>query len=117
MSCNRECAPCIMNEESDGRRKLSYKRRIASLEYDRALLMRLMESLRTHDQSEADRIVRAIRNRASLAKMDLVLTTGSRLCEPRQTLEFKVGNLDTQESESGTSGARQTYLDLNQLYI
>lgn len=107
-----------MNEESDGRRKLSYKRRIASLEHDRALLMRLMESLRTHDQSEADRIVRAIRNGASLAEMDLVLTAGSGLCEPRRTPEIQdVGNLDTRESDSGTSGACQTYLDLNQLCL
>ncbi|KAJ6081441.1 hypothetical protein N7499_006315 [Penicillium canescens] len=107
-----------MNEESDGRRKLSYKRRIASLEQDRALLMRLMESLRINDQSEVDRIVRAIRNGASLAEMDSVLTAGSGLCKPPRTSEIQnVGNLDSGEADNGTSDARQTYLDLNQLSL
>lgn len=50
--------------------------------------------------------------------MDLVLTAGSGLCEPRRTPESQdVGNLDTRESDSGTSGARQTYLDLNELCL
>ncbi|KAJ6012579.1 hypothetical protein N7522_002934 [Penicillium canescens] len=96
-----------MNEESDGRRKLSCKRRIASLEQDRALLMRLMESLRAQDQSEVDRIVRAIRNGASLAEMDLVLTVGSGLCKPRTSEIQNVSNLNTGESDKGTSGARR----------
>lgn len=115
-----------MNKESDGRRKLTYKRRIDSLEQDRALLIRLMENLRLSDESEVNRIIRAIRNGASLVEMDVVLAAASGSGQPPRTPKTQYisnpddrgsdhGESDKWTSNNGTSGARKTYLGLSQL--
>lgn len=58
-----------MDEESDGRRKLFSKRKIDSLEQERALLIRLVEKIRESDQKNLTETIEIIRGGASLTAL------------------------------------------------
>lgn len=65
---------CIKNEDCDGRRKLGYKRNIASLEDDRVLLLRLLKKLRESDGTGVDKLLKPIRRGASLVEIERIIT-------------------------------------------
>jgi hypothetical protein len=62
-----------MNENSDGRRRLFSKRKIKSLEQDRALLIRLVENLHDSNETGLTKTIQIIREGASLATLQLHL--------------------------------------------
>lgn len=71
--CRRHSLGCKIDEESDGRRKISSKRKIESLEQDRALLIELVESLHDDNETGLKKTIQIIRGGASLARLQLHL--------------------------------------------
>ncbi|CAI7658063.1 unnamed protein product, partial [Penicillium pancosmium] len=69
-SCRQNSKDCVMDKESDGRRKLFSKRKIESLEKDRALLIRLVEKVRDSDQKDLNETIETIRGGASLTTLE-----------------------------------------------
>ncbi|RDW90603.1 putative Zn(II)2Cys6 transcription factor [Aspergillus mulundensis] len=64
--CRRLNTECILDEESDRRRRGVLERRLDALEQDRTLLVRLVDSIRDGSQEEASRVLSYIRSDASL---------------------------------------------------
>jgi hypothetical protein len=58
-----------MDKESDGRRKLFSKRKIESLEQDRALFIRLVEKIRDSDRKDLDETIEIIQGGGSLTSL------------------------------------------------
>lgn len=65
---------CIKSEDRDGRRKLSYKRKIASLEKDQSLLLRLVEALRKCNETDVNKLTSPIKHGASLVEVERIIT-------------------------------------------
>jgi hypothetical protein len=111
MLCSRNALDCIIHEDGDGRRRLTHKRQIVTLEQDRALLILLVKTLRDSDETEVSNLVKAIRSGASLAEINAFLTESPGLSEPYQAAETRNnGNSDRRKSDT-----RQNYLNFNQL--
>ncbi|KAL4987083.1 hypothetical protein BDW68DRAFT_188302 [Aspergillus falconensis] len=64
--CRRQKTECILDEESDRRRRGVLERRLDALEQDRTLLVRLVDCIRHGSQEEASRVLNYIRSDASL---------------------------------------------------
>ncbi|KAI9927032.1 hypothetical protein MW887_003413 [Aspergillus wentii] len=64
---------CIIDNDSDGRRKTGLKRKIEALEEDRDLLMRLLQTLRDENRSEANEVFNLIRSDAPMDHIRLRL--------------------------------------------
>ncbi|EAA58037.1 hypothetical protein AN6062.2 [Aspergillus nidulans FGSC A4] len=64
--CRRQKIECILDEESDRRRRGVLERRLDVLEQDRTLLVRLVDIIRDGSQEEASRVLNYIRSDASL---------------------------------------------------
>lgn len=60
---------CEINIDNDGRRRVTYKRKIQSLEQDRDLLLQLMETIRSDDDRTAPGVLNLIRSNASLEEV------------------------------------------------
>ncbi|KAL3455137.1 hypothetical protein BJX64DRAFT_295324 [Aspergillus heterothallicus] len=84
--CRRRKAKlCVVDEESDRRRKGSLERRLESLERDRSLLLRLVESLSDDNDIGANEILSVIRSNASLDEIrDYLDPDGRPERDPRQ---------------------------------
>ncbi|KAL4923076.1 uncharacterized protein BDV17DRAFT_278081 [Aspergillus undulatus] len=67
--CRQHRTPCILDEDSDRRRRGGLERRVDALEQDRTLLLRLVDSIRNESLDEAIRIVDLVRRDASLDEM------------------------------------------------
>ncbi|KAJ5298495.1 uncharacterized protein N7443_006615 [Penicillium atrosanguineum] len=65
-----------MNPENDGRRRITFKRKIESLEEDRDLLLRLVDTIRNDDSQTTPGIMNLIRSSASLEEIRLSLDRG-----------------------------------------
>ncbi|KAL4975853.1 hypothetical protein BDW66DRAFT_160124 [Aspergillus desertorum] len=64
--CRRQKIECILDEESDRRRRGVLERRLDALEQDRTLLVRLVNCIRDGSQEEASRVLNYTRSDASL---------------------------------------------------
>lgn len=62
---------CQFNEDDDSRRKTSLKRKLADLEEDHDLLLRLVEALRGSEPSKTMQILNLIRSHAPLDEIRL----------------------------------------------
>jgi len=70
----RENIECIKSEDRDGRRKLSYKRKIASLEKDRTPLLQLVEAIRKCDEREVKKLTDPIKRCTWLVEIERIIT-------------------------------------------
>lgn len=63
--CRQKETPCVLDKESDRRRKGVLESRVEALERDRTLLLRLLDSIRDGSQNESDRLLNYIRSHRS----------------------------------------------------
>lgn len=110
-SCRQDKKDCFVDEESDGRRKLFSKRKIESLERDRALLIRLLGKIRDSNRKDLDETIEIIRGGASLADLTLHLPPLDLTCEtPATRGEVIAGN-----GCGSKTKACQGYLDIQNI--
>jgi hypothetical protein len=102
---------CIINENGDGRRKITHKRRIATLEEDRALLVRLVNTIRDSDETEVSNLISIIRNGASLAEINAFLIESPKPTEPCLAAESE----NDSDLDRRNSDVHQGYLSFHQL--
>ena len=70
LHCQNTNTECVFNSDLDGRRRITLKRKIESLEQDRDLLMHLVDNIRNDNKSVLD----LIRSNASLSDIRLHLS-------------------------------------------
>ena len=110
-SCRQDKEDCLVNEESDGRRKLFSKRKIESLEQDRALLTRLLDKVRDSNPKDLFETIDIIRGGASLADLKLHLSPLDLACDtPATGGEVIAGN-----GHDLAAKTRQEYLDIQNI--
>ncbi|RJE18422.1 Transcription factor [Aspergillus sclerotialis] len=73
-TCRRLNIDCVIDEESDNRRKVTLKRKIESLEEDRDLLIKLLESLREGESRRGSELLALIQSNAPLQDIRQFLT-------------------------------------------
>ncbi|OQD81602.1 hypothetical protein PENANT_c026G10180 [Penicillium antarcticum] len=101
--CQKANTECVINADNDGRRRITLKRKIESLEQDRDLFERLVEVLRSDDERQVPEILSLIRNNASLDEIRLFLTE-SRVSSHLLNIQIK----------SATSSS-QRYMDVRRI--
>lgn len=113
-SCRRQSLNCVIEEESDGRRKLFSKRKIESLEQDRAFLIELVEKLHSSDEPGLKKTIQIIREGASLAVLQKHLID----CRGVDRAEKSLGSQDTSnpgELRGSHTGSRREYLNVRNI--
>ena len=73
-ACVQRRIHCEVDEETDERRRIGHKRRLEVLDRDRCLLLRLLETLKDEDRTQASGILHLIRSEASLEEIGLRLS-------------------------------------------
>ncbi|KAL4802520.1 hypothetical protein BDV18DRAFT_62412 [Aspergillus unguis] len=86
--CRGDKTACVVNEDSDRRRKGVLERRLELLERDRSLLSVLIESLQQANELEASRVLDVIRSRSSLDDIREFLDTAPRSSENTPTRQI-----------------------------
>ncbi|KAJ5123873.1 uncharacterized protein N7515_007698 [Penicillium bovifimosum] len=74
--CRKAKTECKVNADNDGRRRITLKRKIESLELDRDLLVRLVEAIRNDDDHQTPDVLNLIRSNAPLEEIRLCLADG-----------------------------------------
>ncbi|PWY81630.1 C6 transcription factor [Aspergillus sclerotioniger CBS 115572] len=69
--CASRDLPCSIDEATDSRRKINIKRKIDSLEGDRDVLTRILDSLRSSGLTRTRSLLQLIRSNASLEELQL----------------------------------------------
>ncbi|KAJ6059483.1 hypothetical protein N7444_003122 [Penicillium canescens] len=72
--CQKANTECVINADNDGRRRITLKRKIESLEQDRNLFERLVEGIRNDEERQVPEILNMIRSNVSLDEIRLYLT-------------------------------------------
>jgi hypothetical protein len=90
----------VSNFENDGRRKISLKRKIESLEQDRDLLMQLVDTIRQDNEQKCSSVLNLIRSNAPLDEIKLFLDEN---LEPSNDDNASSKRQDTDSSSSGSS--------------
>jgi hypothetical protein len=103
-----------MNQDSDGRRRLFSKRKIESLEQDRALLIGLVKNLRDSNETGLKKTIQIIREDASLAALQLHLVEGRGLDLPIETCVARI-EVNSGEPSDFKRDPRQTYLSIKDI--
>ncbi|KAL4944530.1 hypothetical protein BDV06DRAFT_210155 [Aspergillus oleicola] len=88
--CRQHKTSCILDEDSDRRRRGGLERRLDALEQDRTLLLRLVDSIRDGSLDNANRILNFVRSDASLDEIRqyLARSSSSRAIENIQLQDF-----------------------------
>ncbi|KAJ5753411.1 uncharacterized protein N7511_007564 [Penicillium nucicola] len=94
---------CVINADNDGRRRITLKRKIESLEQDRNLFERLVEVLRDDDERQVSGILNLIRSNASMDKIRLSMNENRNTSPPH--------NIQT---KSPTSSSRR-FMDVRRI--
>lgn len=113
-SCHRQNLDCVIDEESDGRRKLFSKRKIESLEEDRALLIELVEKLHGSDETGLRNTIQIIREGASLAVLQKHLIDCRGLDCAKKSLASQYES-NPGELRDFDTGSRREYLDVKSI--
>jgi len=100
-----------MDKESDGRRKLFSKRKIESLEQDKALLIQLVEKIRDSDRKDLNEIIEIIRGGASLTTLKSHLLGQHSIDVACNTLASRDEAIADNNHKLKSNG-RQAYLDV-----
>ncbi|KUL85410.1 hypothetical protein ZTR_07032 [Talaromyces verruculosus] len=87
--CVKSKQECIIDVESDQRRKLNLKRKVDSLENDRQFLIRLIESLRTGQQNHITDLLSYIRSSSSLDEIKSFLDSHVQQPETEPTPQMR----------------------------
>jgi hypothetical protein len=103
-----------MDHGSDGRRKLFNKHKIEVLERDKALLVRLVQSIRQSDQKDLTEIIGIIRGGASLAAIRSHLSETRCLRLAREPQVTRDGAIAVKRHDSETKSCRD-YLDIRNI--
>ncbi|CAI7654529.1 unnamed protein product [Penicillium pancosmium] len=101
--CRKGDTKCELDFDTDGRRRVAFKRKIQSLEQDRNLLLQLMETIRSDNTRTAPGVLNLIRSNASVS-------------EVRQFLD--PDTISSSTDEKPTKVRRQTsrrYMDIKSL--
>ncbi|PWY85937.1 hypothetical protein BO70DRAFT_423052 [Aspergillus heteromorphus CBS 117.55] len=72
--CRRHNVDCVLDEDTDRRRKGTLERRLEALEQDQSLLRHLLGTIHDDDPTRFDRILEFIRTDASLDQVRLFIT-------------------------------------------
>jgi hypothetical protein len=91
---------CVIDTEGDQRRKLNLKRKIDVLENDRRLLLRLLETIRTAQDSRVTELVSFIRSSATTDYIKLSLDLHLQRTEPEQTTQSTNRYVDGEQSQN-----------------
>ncbi|KAJ5979878.1 hypothetical protein N7481_007176 [Penicillium waksmanii] len=67
--CRKADTKCELDFDTDGRRRVAFKRKIQSLEQDRNLLLQLMETIRSDNTRTAPGVLNLIRSNASVREI------------------------------------------------
>ncbi|KAL4913289.1 hypothetical protein BDW62DRAFT_214378 [Aspergillus aurantiobrunneus] len=86
--CRHHKTLCVLDEDSDRRRKGTLERRLDALEQDRTLLLRLVESIPDDSQDEVSKVLNFIRDDASLDEIRQFLAQSPRKTENAQQQVF-----------------------------
>jgi hypothetical protein len=106
--CQKSNTECILNADNDGRRRITLKRKIESLERDRELLVRLVEVIRNQgDQSSLD-VFNFIQSDAPLDEIRSYLDDG-------QGASHKAARLDSNDRPKVLKRSPSTYMDVKRL--
>ncbi|KAJ5554782.1 hypothetical protein N7461_003252 [Penicillium sp. DV-2018c] len=94
-----------INSDNDGRRRITLKRKIQTLELDRDLLVRLVEAIRNDNDQQTPDVLNLIRSNAPLDEIRLCLSDGQR--------EWQMNNHNHPVKMSRHSPKR--YMDVNRI--
>lgn len=86
LPCQNSKTECILNADNDGRRRVTLKRRIESLEQDRDLLMQLVHTIRDDDEQKGRSLVNLIRSNAPLDDIRLHLAENQNLSNNHEAI-------------------------------
>lgn len=71
--CRNSKTECVFNRDNDGRRRITMKRKIESLEQDRDMLVQLVDTIREDDKQKSPNLLNLIRSNAPLDEIRLYL--------------------------------------------
>ncbi|KAH8430916.1 Zn(II)2Cys6 transcription factor domain-containing protein [Aspergillus melleus] len=114
--CLETSTPCVVDEDSDERRKILLKRRISYLEKDRELLIQLVDTLRDEDRLHISDTMNLIRSNASIDDLRSFVTDQ---VEPQGSKESSYSvvkpEADGEDALFPTPSARQHLLNIQRL--
>lgn len=99
----------MSNLENDGRRKITLKRKIESLEQDRDLLMQLVETIREDNKQKCPNVLNLIRSNAPLDEIKLYLAES---LEPSNDADAPSKR---QEADGNSAGFSRKVMDVKRL--
>lgn len=99
----------MFNADNDGRRRITLKRKIESLEQDRDLLMHLVDTIRDDDKRKVPSVLNMIRSNAPLDEIRLYLTES---LDPSHDEEAPPKD---QKIDAGSSHSSHRYMDIKRL--
>lgn len=111
-NCCRTQADCVIDEHSDNRRRSTLKRKLDSLEDDRELLIRLVETLRDSGDTRISALLNLIRSNASLTELKSYIN--EQLCRP-QSPELAKAHDEISRLHEATSRTCRSVLDVKRL--
>ncbi|KAJ5325685.1 uncharacterized protein N7506_008787 [Penicillium brevicompactum] len=111
-SCLRNGTSCLMNEDTDQRRKHALKRKLSGLEQKGQLLDDLIRTLQTTDEECAAQVLTLVRAHASLEQIRAYLDDVGRSCDDfESTPELKSAIEDFQNLDEIPRSASRPRLD------
>lgn len=115
MPCDNCCkmqVVCVIDENSDNRRRSTLKRKLDSLEDDRELLIRLVEALRDSGDSRISALLNLIRSNASLSELKSYIDEQLRRA---QSPELAKAHDEISRLQEATSATCRSVLDVKRL--
>ncbi|KAI9038212.1 uncharacterized protein KD926_011151 [Aspergillus affinis] len=114
--CIQTKTPCVVDEDSDERRKILIKRRLSSLEKDRELLIQLMEALREEDRLHISVTMNLIRSDATIDDLRSFMTDqDEREVSKEHSPCAEKSETDVQTAPFLTPSARQYLMNIQRL--
>jgi hypothetical protein len=106
--CQKANTECIFNADNDGRRRITLKRKIESLERDRELFLRLVESIRNRDDQSSLDVFDLIQSDAPLDEIRSYLARG-------QQASSAAASRDSDERTKLLKRSPSIYMDVRRL--
>lgn len=103
---------CVIDENSDNRRRSTLKRKLDSLEDDRELLIRLVETLRCSGDTRISALLNLIRSNASLSELKTYIDEQLRRA---QSPELAKAHDEISRLEEASSRTHRNVLDVKRL--
>lgn len=114
-SCVKRGTECVVNEDSDLRRRKAVKRKIEDLEHDRDLLLHLVATFREARNRPVIQLLNLIRSNASLEEIRLYIDDQLGREELAQTPELEDVRVEIRRLVQSNTHSRRRVLDVNRL--